>query len=120
MRKIASFCLKSLTTIFFITGLSGYENKAFCQSNMVATNKTGLILPAGFSALIVADSLGPLRHLAVNKRGDIYVKLSALKEGKGIYYLSDTNHDGYMDKKLGFCNYPGTGILIKNNRACTD
>ncbi len=45
----------------------------------------------------------------------MYVKLGALKDGKGIYYLTDTNHDGKFDKSIGFGNYPGTGIRIKGN-----
>ena len=72
-------------------------------------------LPAGFATSIIADSLGAVRHLAVNKNGDIYVKLGALKDGKGIYFLSDTNHDGKIDKSIGFGNFPGTGIRIKGN-----
>lgn len=74
-----------------------------------------LVLPQGFSASVVADSLGPLRHLALNKNGDIYVKLSKMKDGKGILFLSDTDHDGRMDKTMGFGNYPGTGIRIQGN-----
>ncbi|HUP10937.1 MAG TPA: PQQ-dependent sugar dehydrogenase [Niastella sp.] len=61
------------------------------------------------------DSFGALRHIAVNKSGNIYVKLGALKDGKGIYYLSDTDGDGKFDKHTGFSNYPGTGIRIKGN-----
>jgi glucose/arabinose dehydrogenase len=99
--------------LLLIAGMIG------CNSNKPATNQkaadtTGLVLPAGFSAAIVADSLGAVRHLAINKNGDIYVKLNALKDGKGIYFLSDTNHDGHIDKKIGFADYPGTAILIKN------
>jgi glucose/arabinose dehydrogenase len=75
----------------------------------------GLTLPQGFSASVVADSLGPLRHLALNKNGDIYVKLSALKEGKGILFLTDTDHNGKMEKTLAFASYPGTGIRIQGN-----
>jgi glucose/arabinose dehydrogenase len=33
----------------------------------------GLILPQGFHASVVADGLGPIRHLAVRGNGDIYV-----------------------------------------------
>jgi glucose/arabinose dehydrogenase len=33
----------------------------------------GLILPPGFHATVVADGLGPIRHLAVRGNGDIYV-----------------------------------------------
>jgi len=35
----------------------------------------GLTFPDGFEAVVVVDSLGPARHLAVNNNGDIYVKL---------------------------------------------
>ena len=36
----------------------------------------GLSLPKNFEALVVVDSIGPARHLAVNDNGDIYVKLT--------------------------------------------
>ena len=35
----------------------------------------GLTLPAGFCALVVADGLGPARHMAVNTNGDVYVAI---------------------------------------------
>jgi glucose/arabinose dehydrogenase len=96
------------------TSLSGFNHDNKTQENKDTTlQKVNLKLPPGFSATIVADSLGQLRHLVVNDQGDIYVKLSSLKDGKGIYYLSDTNHDGIIDKKIGFGDYPGTGIKIK-------
>lgn len=91
--------------------VSGCKNKS-------AENKTpakaDLQLPSGFSATIVADSLGPVRHLAVNNQGNIYVKLNAMKNGKGLIFLTDTNHDGVMEQKSAFAGYPGTGIRIKN------
>ncbi len=71
-------------------------------------------LPAGFSATIVAQELGSARHIAISQTGDIYVKLAALKDGKGIYRLRDTNNDGVIDERVGFGDYPGTGILINN------
>lgn len=73
-----------------------------------------LKLPAGFSASLVAEDLGAARHLVVSKAGTIYVKLAKLKDGKGIFQLSDSNQDGTMDKQTGFGDYPGTGIFIKN------
>jgi glucose/arabinose dehydrogenase len=109
MRKIvlAAACLSSV----FIC-ISG------CNKNKTSENKTpvkaDLKLPAGFSGAIIADSLGPVRHLAVNSQGNIYVKLNALKDGKGIIFLTDTNHDGVMEQKSAFAGYPGTGIRIKN------
>lgn len=74
-----------------------------------------LHLPPGFSATVIADSLGPVRHLAVTKNGCIYVKLNSLKDGKGILFLQDTNGDGKMDTRTGFGSYPGTGIRILGN-----
>ncbi|MGZ3763025.1 MAG: PQQ-dependent sugar dehydrogenase [Mucilaginibacter sp.] len=105
-----------LVVIAGLTSLQGCRDKnSTAENKNSAVSQTNLKLPAGFSATIVADSLGAVRHLAVNSHGDIYVKLNALKDGKGIYFLTDTNHDGKMDKKIGFGNYPGTGIIIKNN-----
>jgi glucose/arabinose dehydrogenase len=109
MNKIV---LPAICLLFAITIISG------CGNNKPAENKTpakaDLKLPSGFSAVIIADSLGPLRHLAVNNQGGIYVKLSALKDGNGIIFLTDSNHDGVMEKKTAFAGYPGTGIRIKN------
>jgi glucose/arabinose dehydrogenase len=104
-----------LFAIAGLTSLSGCTNNKTNENKSVALYQANLKLPPGFSATIIADSLGGLRHLAINSHGDIYVKLISLKDGRGIYFLSDTNHDGRIDKKIGFGNYPGTGILIKNN-----
>lgn len=91
------------------------SNKEAKVSRVTDSAAMALILPQGFSASIVADSLGSVRHLALNKNGDIYVKLSAMKEGKGILFLSDTDQDGKMDKTIGFGNYPGTGVRIQGD-----
>jgi glucose/arabinose dehydrogenase len=87
---------------------------SFTKKNNTTT-EANLQLPPGFSATIIASGLDGARHLAVTKQGGIYVKLSRLKDGKGIYYLKDTNGDGIIKIQFGFGNYPGTGICIKNN-----
>lgn len=79
-------------------------------------NDTGLSLPEGFSGSIFADSLGAARHLAVTKSGNVFVKLGSLKDDKGIIRLTDKNKDGKADDQMGFANYGGTGIAIKNNK----
>ncbi|RYY09927.1 MAG: sorbosone dehydrogenase, partial [Chitinophagaceae bacterium] len=76
---------------------------------------TALVLPKGFKASIVAEGYGGARHMAVTKQGGLYIKLSRLKDGKGIYYMKDTNGDGKPDIQKGFGTYPGTGIYIKND-----
>ena len=81
---------------------------------VIASAQT-LQLPPGFTSTIVAEGLGGARHIAVNKQGGIYVKLSRLKDGKGIIYLKDTKKDGKFNQQLAFGDYPGTGIYIKGN-----
>ncbi|PJJ80056.1 PQQ-dependent sugar dehydrogenase [Mucilaginibacter auburnensis] len=71
-------------------------------------------LPQGFQANIVADSLGPVRHLVVTANGNLYVKMNNVRNRKGLYYLTDNNKDGIFETKTGFGDYPGTGIKIKN------
>src|SRR2546423_14313904 len=66
----------------------------------------GLFLPDGFGALVVADSVGPTRHLAVNDNGDIYVKLRIAKGDAGNVALRDTNKDGKVDIYQRFGDYP--------------
>ena len=94
------------------TGIDGRMK----ESEKLTTNETDkkIKLPLGFSATVLATDLGPTRHIAVGKSGDIYVKLSKLKDGKGIYILRDANNDGVIDETRMFGNYPGTGIYIKD------
>jgi glucose/arabinose dehydrogenase len=90
-------------------GDSGHIKKA-----KTAAETAGLKLLTGFTATRFAEDLGEARHIAVTPEGDVYVKLSSLKDGKGIYYLHDSNGDGKADTKFGFGDYTGTGIGIKN------
>ncbi|MEN9459092.1 MAG: hypothetical protein RL135_1697, partial [Bacteroidota bacterium] len=71
-------------------------------------------LPTGFKSTVVANDLGRVRHIAVNRNGDLYMKLDRLVNGKGIYRLRDKNKDGVMEDTLAFGNYTGTGIAINN------
>ena len=71
-----------------------------------------LTLPSGFKAETVVETLGSNRHLVVNSNGDVYVKLSKLKDGKGIFVLRKKG--GKYEVVNRFGNYIGTGIAIKN------
>ncbi len=79
----------------------------------------GLILPEGFEVVVVVDSIGSSRHLAVNDNGDIYVKMRhAHKKGENMA-LRDTNNDGKADiiKRFGVYDsreYYATGMRIYN------
>jgi glucose/arabinose dehydrogenase len=72
----------------------------------------GIELPRGFSALIMADSLGHGRHIAVRSNGDVFLALQDLRDGKGIVALRDTTGDGKADVTAYFGALPGTGIQI--------
>src|SRR4051812_45676269 len=99
---------------------SGNDSTAKTNNDTIAkasaekpdADNAGLKLPQGFDALKVTDGLGEARHIAVTPQGDIYVKLSSLKNGKGIYFLHDNNGDGKADVKTGFGNYTGTGMFM--------
>src|SRR5690606_32596745 len=69
---------------------------------VIDPENAGLVLPDGFGALKVADSTGTARHLVVNAKGDVFVKLQEPVDGKGIIMLSDTDGDGRADAQTGF------------------
>ena len=72
----------------------------------------GLFLPADFEAVVVADSVGPARHIAVNDNGDIYVKLRYSKPGMGgNLALRDSTGDGKIDIIRRFGDYNNQGSL---------
>lgn len=114
-KKLINLTFSLSITVLLASFLGCSHDDKTKEKKRTAAHQTNLKLPPGFAATIIADSLGALRHLVVNEQGDIYVKLNALKDGKGIYFLSDTDHDGLIDKKTGFGDYPGTGIKIKEN-----
>lgn len=76
----------------------------------------GLFLPDGFEALVVVDSVGPARHLAVNDNGDIYIKLRTDTGDKGNMALRDTTGDGRADIIQRFGDYPNDGTFATEMR----
>ena len=77
-------------------------------------NDGGLFLPGGFEAVVVADSIGRARHIAVNENGDLYVKLTyndAMHGSGGSVALRDNNNDGKADVIAYFGDYKDEGGL---------
>jgi glucose/arabinose dehydrogenase len=73
-------------------------------------DRGGLFLPDGFQAVVVVDSIGKARHLAVNDNGDVYVKLRFPDSlGRGSVALRDNNNDGKADIVSYFGDYPDEG-----------
>lgn len=88
---------------------------AFLTIVYVSTVSANLEVPLGFEVQIIAEKIGPARHLAVRDNGDIYVHLQALQNGGAIAALRDTNGDGKIDIIRYFEDKPGTGIHIFND-----
>lgn len=77
-----------------------------------AEEPDGLTLPPGFHATVVAEGLGPIRHLAVRGNGDIYVSTPKDQQnsGTGIIALHlDAAHKTDQVQHFGTVD-GGTGI----------
>src|SRR5690554_5388586 len=102
-----------LMLLGFIQCTSSPEDSVVSTDLLVFSPDNGdLVLPAGFKAVVVADSVGPARHIVVRDNGDIYVALRGKKNGGGIAALRDTNRDGVADQIEYFGETSGTGIDI--------
>jgi glucose/arabinose dehydrogenase len=94
----------------------GEDKKATGAGSIVwSPDNEGIEVTDGFKVIKVADSLGKPRHIAVNARGGVFLKLRQPVDGQGILYLEDTDGDGAADSREGFGDYGGTGIAIDNN-----
>ena len=97
---------------FFLFTCFSFVMFTSCTKSTRVTND--LSLPDGFSATVVAETVGSGRHIIVNTNGDMYVSLKSLKNKGGIAALRDTNGDGKADIIKYFGKYTGTGIGIHN------
>lgn len=114
--------LKALAIVAALAGsmwVTSCANKEKKEETATAdTTKTpalpaaNLKLPEGFNAKIIADQLGPARHIALTPKGDIYVKLSSPKDGKGIVMLTQSGDEATVKNSFG--DYEGTGIYVKD------
>lgn len=73
----------------------------------------GLDLADGFCATVVADNLGPTRHLTVADNGDVYAALRQETQGGGLVALRDTDGDYTADQTEYFGAEGGTGIGLR-------
>ncbi|WP_440998487.1 PQQ-dependent sugar dehydrogenase [Fodinibius sp. SL11] len=84
------------------------------RSELAFEQDTQLQLPEGFQAVVVAEDVGPARHLTIRDNGDIYLALSEKQDGAGTAALRDTNGDGVADEIKYFGEHTGTGIAIRD------
>jgi len=76
-------------------------------------NNAGLKLPAGFGALVVAETGAQARHIVVTPNGILYIKLARPKDGKAMLEYQE-GPNGKATMKSGFFNYGGTGVYLKD------
>ncbi len=98
--------LAAITALLLVACGKGPKTESAPPSDAMIT------VPAGFSAKTIADSLGKARHITVTPKGDIYVRLGALKNGKGTVVLGESN--GSYAVKSTFGDFFGTGIFLKD------
>jgi len=107
--------LPILASIFFLGSCTSETKKDATAELKTDPGNVNLTVPQGFGALMVADNIGPARHLAVTPEGHIYIKLAYPdKEGNGIVFLKATDQANDYTKS-GFAKYGGTGIYVKDN-----
>ena len=94
----------------FLAGCGSGSTDPSASAAACAPNDGGLSLPDGFCATVVADSLGPTRHLTVADNGDVYAAVREVTNGGGIVALRDTDDDYQADQTEYFGSSGGTGI----------
>lgn len=70
------------------------------------TPNSPLFLPQGFEATVFVDSIAEtVRHMAVNKNGDLYAKFKRPSEAGVMAAIRDLNNDGVADSLVKFGTY---------------
>jgi glucose/arabinose dehydrogenase len=110
-RLLARLLVAASAAIMTAAALRGKDVAPACDSD-----NGGLKLPNGLCAAVVADELGPARHLVVAPNGDVFVALMESRgQSGGVVALHDSNGDGRFEVKERFGNYSTTGIALRRD-----
>ena len=94
-----------VASVALLLGPTPQATKPVC-----APDNAGLKLQPGFCALVVAESIGPSRHLVVLENGDLLVATGG--PNGGVRLLRDTTGDGRADVVSSFGVGRGNGIAF--------
>lgn len=108
LRVLTSVIPYLVVSLLVLTGIGFVRNEGAGLPKGDAGNG-GLVLPGNFEAVVVSDSVGSARHIAVNENGDIYVKLRSVARKGGTVALRDTDNDGKADIVQNFGDYQDPG-----------
>jgi len=116
-RKGARHVLRFLAGSLFVLAAAAPSTGAgrpgeAAEAPPLGVEAAGIRLPAGFTATLFADGLGPGRHIVVRENGDVYLALRQPVDGKGVIGLRDVDGDGRADETARFGATGGTGIAI--------
>ena len=104
--------MKQLRLILSLTAFVFFSSGLLAETPPEGQSNHGLSLPEGFKSTVVAEDIGPGRHIAVRDNGDIYLQLRYNPGEGSTVALRDTDGDGKADVKKYFGNLPGTGIKV--------
>ncbi|MGH7621165.1 MAG: PQQ-dependent sugar dehydrogenase, partial [Gemmatimonadaceae bacterium] len=103
--------LGALTTAVIVVAAVACGHKE--QGSAPSGCDDSIKLPPGFCATVFAESIGPARHLAVRRNGDVYVGvLDQRRQPGGVVALRDTNHDGQADIREQFGDTGVHGVVL--------
>jgi len=95
-----------------LVGCGGGGGGSASSASVCDPDDGGLSLPDGFCATVVADSLGPTRHLTVADNGDVYAAVQEVTNGGGVVALRDEDGDYKADQTEYFGETGGTGMAL--------
>jgi len=109
--------LFTLLALVFLSGCGPSETDAvdpYAALPRPDADNGDIQLPDDFGALVVIDTIGRGRHLAVRDNGDIYLRLRRLltDDSTGIAALRDTSGDGKADIIESFGIGTGTEVVL--------
>ncbi len=78
-----------------------------------AQDNGGLVLPVGLCALVVAESIGPVRYIGVAPNGDLFAAVGGQRGA--LLLLRDADGDGRLETVRRIHEGPASGVLVAND-----